>query len=526
MEISMNSKTDLLLVQDLSISFGEKKRKEVVHNISFSIKQGEILGVVGESGSGKSVTAHSILRLLAQGGEISSGSVLFNGMDLTKLPEEEMVKIRGDEISMVFQEPMTSLNPVLTVGVQIEEMLLLHTKKTKEERKASVYEMMSEVGLENPEHLYSKYPHQLSGGMRQRIMIAMAMICKPRLLIADEPTTALDVTIQAKILELLKELNRKHGTTILFISHDLTVVRNLCDRLIVMYDGRIEESGESRELFQNPKKEYTKKLLAAAEMVHDSSLGKDSNISPVSNRILEIKDLKVNYTESGKKLFQKKQRKEVVKGISLEVMQGESVGIVGESGCGKSTLAKAITGLLNDVTGQIVLREDKPQMVFQDPYGSLNPCKRIGWLLEEPLKLQKVLSKQEREQRVEEILQKVNLPVEYKNRYPRDLSGGQRQRVAIARAMILHPKFVVLDEPVSALDVTIQAQVLQLLKNLKQEFHLSYLFISHDMGVIHSMCDRVCVMYQGEIVESGKTEEIFQNPTHEYTKKLLSSVPK
>ncbi|HCL01349.1 MAG TPA: ABC transporter ATP-binding protein, partial [Lachnoclostridium phytofermentans] len=240
----------------------------------------------------------------------------------------------------------------------------------------------------------------------------------------------------------------------------------------------------------------------------------------------EIKDLKVNYTESGKKLFQKKQRKEVVKGISLEVMQGESVGIVGESGCGKSTLAKAITGLLNDVTGQIVLREDKPQMVFQDPYGSLNPCKRIGWLLEEPLKLQKVLSKQEREQRVEEILQKVNLPVEYKNRYPRDLSGGQRQRVAIARAMILHPKFVVLDEPVSALDVTIQAQVLQLLKNLKQEFHLSYLFISHDMGVIHSMCDRVCVMYQGEIVESGKTEEIFQNPTHEYTKKLLSSVPK
>ncbi|ABX40821.1 ABC transporter ATP-binding protein [Lachnoclostridium phytofermentans] len=522
----MNSKTDLLLVQDLSISFGEKKKKEVVHNITFSINKGEILGVVGESGSGKSVTAHSVLRLLAEGGKISNGSIWFDGVDLTKLPEEEMVKIRGDEISMVFQEPMTSLNPVLTVGVQIEEMLLLHTKKSSEERKASVYEMMDEVGLQNPESLYSKYPHQLSGGMRQRIMIAMAMICKPRLLIADEPTTALDVTIQAKILELLKELNRKHGTTILFISHDLTVVRNLCDRLLVMYDGRIVESGISGELFQNPKEEYTKKLLAAAEIVHDSSLAMDSKDSSVTNRILEVKDLKVYYTENAKKLFQKKQRKEVVKGISLEVMQGESVGIVGESGCGKSTLAKAITNLVNDMEGRIILREEKPQMVFQDPYGSLNPCKRIGWLLEEPLKLQKVLSKQEREQRVEEILQKVNLPIEYKNRYPRDLSGGQRQRVAIARAMILHPKFVVLDEPVSALDVTVQAQVLTLLKNLKQEFQLSYLFISHDMGVIHSMCDRVCVMYQGEIVESGKTEEVFQNPTHEYTKKLLSSVPK
>lgn len=522
----MNSRTDLLLVQNLSISFGEKTKKEVVHNISFSVKEGEILGVVGESGSGKSVTALSVLRLLAQGGEISSGSVLFGGMDLTKLPEEEMVKIRGDEISMVFQEPMTSLNPVLTVGVQIEEMLLLHTKMSKEERKATVIEMMKEVGLENPALLYGKYPHQLSGGMRQRIMIALAMICKPRLLIADEPTTALDVTIQAKILELLKELNRKHGTTILFISHDLTVVRNLCDRLIVMYDGRIMEYGESRELFINPKAEYTKKLLAAAEMVHDFSLEMESMDGSSTDKILEIKDLKVYYTESGKKIFQKRQRKEVVKGISLEVMRGESVGIVGESGCGKSTLAKAITGLVNEVKGQIVLKEEKPQMVFQDPYGSLNPCKRIGWLLEEPLKLQKVLSKQERELRVEQILQKVNLPIEFKKRYPSDLSGGQRQRVAIARAMILHPKFVVLDEPVSALDVTVQAQVLELLKNLKKEFQLSYLFISHDMGVIHSMCDRVCVMYQGEIVESGRTEEVFQNPTHEYTKKLLSSVPK
>ena len=521
----MNKKPDLLSIQDLSISFGEKKKKEVVHNISFTIGQGEILGVVGESGSGKSVTALSILRLLADGGELS-GSIWFDGMDLTKLTEEEMIKIRGDEISMVFQEPMTSLNPVLTVGVQIEEMLLLHTKKSKEERKTSVYEMMREVGLKNPELLYTKYPHQLSGGMRQRIMIAMAMICKPRLLIADEPTTALDVTIQAKILDLLKELNQKHGTTILFISHDLTVVRNLCDRLIVMYDGRIVETGESREIFDSPKEEYTKKLLAAAEMVHDTSLAPDFIDASKVNRILEIKDLKVYYTESDKKLFQKRQRKEVVKGVSLEVLEGESVGIVGESGCGKSTLAKAITGLVNDVKGQISLREEKPQMVFQDPYGSLNPSKRIGWLLEEPLKLQKTLSKREREQRVEEILQKVNLPIEYKKRYPKDLSGGQRQRVAIARAMILHPKFVVLDEPVSALDVTVQAQVLQLLKDLKEEFQLSYLFISHDMGVVHSMCDRVCVMYQGEIVESGRTEEVFQNPTHEYTKQLLSSVPK
>ena len=522
----MNKKPDLLSIQDLSISFGERKKKEVVHKISFSVKQGEILGVVGESGSGKSVTALSVLRLLAEGGEITNGCIWFDGMDLTKLSESEMVKIRGDEISMVFQEPMTSLNPVLTVGVQVEEMLLIHSKKTSEERKTAVYEMMREVGLKNPELIYSKYPHQLSGGMRQRIMIALAMICKPRLLIADEPTTALDVTIQAKILALLKELNQKHGTTILFISHDLTVVRNLCDRLIVLYDGQIVESGESRDIFQNPKEDYTKKLLAAAEIVHDSSLGRASITSSVSDSILEIKDLKVYYTESGKRIFQKKQRKEVVKGISLEVMQGESVGIVGESGCGKSTLAKAITGLISDIEGEILRKEQKPQMVFQDPYGSLNPSKRIGWLLEEPLKLQKGLSKQEREQRVEEILQKVNLPTEFKNRFPRDLSGGQRQRIAIARAMILHPKFVVLDEPVSALDVTVQAQVLELLKNLKQEFKLTYLFISHDMGVIHSMCDRVCVMYQGEIEERGRTEDVFQNPTHDYTKQLLSSVPK
>lgn len=521
----MQHKEDLLTVKNLRIAFGNQHEKEVVHGISFAIKKGEILGVVGESGSGKSVTALSILRLLSSGGKATGGEIWFEEKELTKLSSEEMVKVRGDEIAMVFQEPMTSLNPVITVGAQIEEMLVLHTKKTKEERKDAVLTMMKEVGLEKPDLLYHQYPHQLSGGMRQRIMIAMAMICKPKLLIADEPTTALDVTIQAKILELLKSLNEKHGTTILFISHDLTVVRNLCDRLIVMYEGDIVESGETKEVFQNPEKEYTKNLLAAAEMVHAGG-GISSEVNGVKNPILEVKELKVYYTENAKKIFQKRQRKLVVDGVSFILNEGESVGIVGESGSGKSTLAKAITGLHTEVEGQIVLQEQKPQMVFQDPYGSLNPCKKIGWLLEEPLRLQNKQSKREWEAKVTEVLCKVGLSSEYKERYPRDLSGGQRQRIAIARAMILHPKLVVLDEPVSALDVTVQAQVLELLKELKKELRLSYLFISHDMGVIRSMCDRVCVMYQGKIVESGTTEDIFEHPTNEYTKQLLASVPK
>lgn len=543
----------LLRAEHMTVAFHEGGAwDEVVKDADFTIHKGEILGVVGESGSGKSMTALAIMGLLKEHGRITEGRLFFDGKELTALSPEEYLALRGCEMSMVFQEPMTSLNPVFTVGKQMEEMLKLHPEfllcaeqgcetgegshalklKGNERRavdKQIVLQALRDAGLKEPEQLYGKYPHELSGGMRQRVMIAMAMILRPKLLIADEPTTALDVTIQAKILKLLKEINQKYGISILFISHDLNIIRKMCDRVIVMCKGEMVEQGSVEQIFEMPQKDYTKKLLHAAlgelgcaEGQNHLETEPDKNIK--SGHIIELDAVNVFYKEKQKRLFGAAGRRHAVKNVSLHVREGEILGIVGESGSGKSSLAKAIVGLQAQVEGEIRLGTGTPQMVFQDPYGSLNPSKRIGWLLEEPLRLAcPEMTEEEREKRVDEILTKVDLPLRYKKRFPSELSGGQRQRVAIALALVLNRKLIVLDEPVSALDVTVQEQILELLLRLRREEGLSYIFISHDMQVIRRVCDYVCVMYQGEIVENAKTEQIFEAPQHVYTKKLIDA---
>ena len=530
----------LLRAQHMTVAFHEDGEwDEVVKDANFTIQKGEILGVVGESGSGKSMTALAIMGLLKEHGRITEGQLFFDGKDLTALSAEEYRALRGCEMSMVFQEPMTSLNPVLTVGKQMEEMLKLHPefllsedsysealqgKEQKRIYKEAVLQALRDAGLKEPEQLYGKYPHELSGGMRQRVMIAMAMILRPKLLIADEPTTALDVTIQAKILKLLKEINQKYGISILFISHDLNIIRKMCDRVIVMCKGSMVEQGSVEQIFETPQQNYTKKLLQAAlgELQIPAATGQNKTVQ--TNHIIELDDVNVFYKEKRKRLFGKTGHKHAVKDVTLHVREGEILGIVGESGSGKSSLAKAIVGLQAQVEGDIRLGTETPQMVFQDPYGSLNPSKRVGWLLKEPLRLAcPKMTEEEREKRVDEILTKVDLPLRYKKRFPSELSGGQRQRVAIALALVLNRKLIVLDEPVSALDVTVQEQILELLLRLRREEGLSYIFISHDMQVIRRVCDYVCVMYQGEIVENAKTEQIFEAPQHAYTKKLIEA---
>lgn len=542
----------IIKVEDVTIGFNHKGgTNKVVDKVSFQLEEGEILGIVGESGSGKTMTALAIMGLLSNDAEVLEGSILFEHKDLLKLKPEELRKINGNQISMIFQEPMTSLNPVITIGHQIEEMLLLHESGLHlNERRQRILEALQEAGLREVDELYHKYPHQLSGGMRQRVMIAMAMICNPKVLIADEPTTALDVTIQSKILKLIKKLNQEHGTSVILISHDLGVIKSICKNALVMQDGKIVESGLVEDIFSKPGKEYTKKLLAAMPTRDKKKKGSmdnekktevsDSKEAVVKydeksdtealsktdevGTILEVKDLDVFYEDNSKKIFSKRKRKKVVNKVSLSVKYGEILGIVGESGSGKSTLAKAIAGLIKEVSGEIELNHVKPQMVFQDPYGSLNPAKKVSWILEEPLKLAGGYTKAERKEKVLQVLNEVGLNEKYGDRYISQLSGGQRQRVAIGAALIQNSKLIVLDEPVSALDVTVQAQILELLKKLRAEHDLSYLFISHDLNVIYQMCDRVCVMYQGEIVETAAIDTLFQQPNHPYSKKLLETI--
>lgn len=523
----MESKKHLLELCDVSIGFPKKgKEKSIVtRGVSFYVDEGEALGIVGESGSGKSVSMLAAVGLLGNGGRVVNGTIRFwrgeEVMELNALGEKELNEVRGDEISMIFQEPMTSLNPVIPVGAQVEEMLRLHSDCPKEERKSRVLSMFLEAGLTDVETLYGKYPHQLSGGMRQRVMIAMAMILRPKLLIADEPTTALDVTVQAKILALLKKFQTEYKTTIILISHDLGVIRNVCSRAVVMCEGEVVEQGEVKTLFECPKEEYTKRLLAAA-LGKGSELKKEQNIAQ-GEAVVRVENFSVFYEEKAVALFRAKTKKEVVRQVSFELYAGEIVGIVGESGCGKSTLAKALAGLNPLVAGNFYIGCKQPQMVFQDPYGSLNPAKTIGWLLTEPLRLHHVGTKEQQRDAAYAMLEKVGLSREYYDRYPGTLSGGQRQRVAIAMAIMLKRKFILLDEPVSALDVTVQEQILVLLVKLQKEFGLTYLFISHDMNVIHRICDRVFVMYHGEIVESGVTHRVFEKPEHSYTRELLGA---
>ena len=550
----MNKKDTLLNIENLSIGFTKRRKTNtVVDHISLEVKKGEILGIVGESGSGKTMTALAVMGLLPASAKILSGGIHFLGNNLLAMEEKKLRRLRGPEISMVFQDSMTSFNPLLTIGDQVEEMLRLHSKYTKEECKALTLEALTEVGLSEPHEIYHRYPHQLSGGMRQRAMIAMAMVAGPKLVIADEPTTALDVTTQSKILKLLQRMNDKHGTSIILISHDLRVIQSICGRAIVMKDGKIVESGMAKELFAHPNTEYTKQLVAAVPMLFFKSKGEQNETFPTDlkenadiedkngladhnkeqKEILAVQNLNVFYSAKGIGLLAKKSRKHVIKDATISVRQGETLGIVGESGSGKSTLAKAIVGLNKEFEGTIKINDVaaigseasavKPQMVFQDPYSSLNPTKKIGWILEEPLKLQTNLGKKERMARVNEMIQQVGLTSKHLERYPFQLSGGQRQRVAIAAALIVNPKLVILDEPVSSLDVTIQAQILRLLKELQKKYNLTYVFISHDLNVIFQICNRVCVIYQGEIVEMKEVRELFYQPQHEYTKELLKS---
>ena len=509
----------LLEVKDLKVEYRTEERTSyAVKGVSFNMERGEILGIVGESGSGKSTLGLAMMALLPSYAHYT-GQVIFQGKDLVPMSFEELRRLKGDELSVVFQEPMSSLNPLIRVGKQVEEMLTLHAYDkdkvaagevkliTKEERKAKVLEMFEAVELPEPERVYKKYPHELSGGQQQRVMIAMALMCEPDLLIADEPTTALDAEVQDQVLDLLKKINETRGTSIILVSHDLRVIRRVCHRTLVMFKGEIVEQGTVEEIFEHPKDPYTQSLIAA--ITDQRKGGKEIVTDPA----LEVKDLTVFYTQKSNKLGEKARKKIICENMSFDVKKGEILGMVGKSGSGKSTVSRAILGLHKDYTGEIIHHTKRPQMIFQDSAGSLNPSKKIGWILEEPLRNQAkywkqqkqknpdlditkyILSPAERKQRVRDMLQKVELdPDKYMNRYPGQLSGGQKQRVNIALALMSGSKFVIADEPVSALDVSIQEQILKLLLGLQKDLNLSMLFISHDQNVVARVCDRVIYM--------------------------------
>lgn len=546
----------MIKIEDLSVAFEDT---EAVKHVSLDLIDGEILGVVGESGSGKSVTALTLMGLTADSAQITSGRVLFDDVVLREAgkPCDKALyrKYQGARMSMVFQEPMTSLNPTQRVGRQVEEMLRLHTELKGEEMKRRVLEAFQSVGLREVEKVYSCYPHQLSGGMRQRVMIAMAVILHPRLIVADEPTTALDVTIQNQIIELLREINQKQNNAMLFITHDLNLARRLCSRIAVMKDGEVVELGETESIFRNPENAYTKRLIEAVpsrvkrrkdvapgaeEILTEKSEGEgiaDNSAEEFTKKqtagtapILKVKNLSVYYRDGSNSLFARKKKQCVVSGADFELYSGESLGLVGESGCGKTSLSKAILGMNKEIEGEISHTTLRPQMIFQDPYSSLNPSKTIGWLLMEPLRARAALdkafamTKEDMEAAAYDMLHRVGMEDRYFHRKPSQLSGGQRQRVSIGQALITHPGMIVADEPVSALDVTIQAQIMELMQRLQQEMHLSYLFISHDINVVYRMCDRIMVMKDGRIIESGETEEVFNHPREDYTKLLLECV--
>ena len=494
-------------------------QQEVVHGISLHADAGEIVGIIGESGSGKSVTALSVAGLLKEGAWCK-GEILFHDVDLNRLSEKQRRSYKGKEISMIFQEPLTSLHPVIRVGRQIEEPLLIHTKLSSSERRKQVLSVMEAAGLEEPEKLLGMYPHELSGGMRQRAMIAMALVCNPSLMIADEPTTALDVTLQAQILELIKGIVKKRRMACLFISHNMSIVRNFCDRVYVMKDGELVETGTPDEIFLSAKKDYTKRLISS---IPDGIPRRDS-VDEQSGTVLEVKNFSVYYKKKKAHFYSPAELEQVVKSVTFSIRQGEMLGLVGQSGCGKSTLSKGILGLQSYTSGEVTYIQngkkisllDKSsknrsylQMVFQDPYSSLNPAKTIGWILSEPLRvLRKNLNANARKARVFEMLGAVGLSEDLADRYPGELSGGQRQRVCIALALIQGAGVIIADEPVSALDVTVQKQILDLIKELQLRTGISCLFISHDMAIVRQMCHRVLVMKNGELTEMTDLEQI------------------
>jgi microcin C transport system ATP-binding protein len=523
----------LVEIKDFSVAFRQGERETLaVDRISFDIKKGETVAVVGESGSGKSVTGLSVLRLLPSSAHHPGGQILFQGRDLLKLSEQEMRGVRGDDITMVFQEPMTSLNPLHPIGQQILEMLEVHRGMHGEPARARVIELLSEVGIPNPEERLGSYPHQLSGGQRQRVMIALALANEPDLFIADEPTTALDVTVQAQILKLLKELQGRLGMAMLFITHDLNIVRKIADRVCVMKQGKIVEQGPVEEIFKNPQHPYTKALLAAEPKIQPAPPQPDAPM------MISADDLKVWYPIK-RGLFKKTVGHiKAVDGVTLTVRRGETLGVVGESGSGKTTLGLALLRLISS-EGPIVFlgksiqglkfkamrpfRRDM-QIVFQDPYGSLSPRMSITDIVSEGLRVhQPKMNADERDRRAAAALKDVGLDPETRHRYPHEFSGGQRQRIAVARAMVLEPSFVVLDEPTSALDMLVQSQIVDLLRDLQKKRELTYLFISHDLRVVAALASHVMVMKDGKIVEQGPAEKLFRSPESDYTRALFAA---
>ena len=525
----------LLSIIDLSIAFktGQHSQNQVVDAISFDINEQETVALVGESGSGKSVTALSILRLLSKERVIyPSGDIIFEDKSLLHASEKELRKIRGNEISMIFQEPMVSLNPLHTVEKQLYEVLSLHRGMRRNVARGEILQYLDRVGIKDPKSKLASYPHQLSGGERQRVMIAMAILTHPKLLIADEPTTALDVSVQGQIIELLKELKKELNMSMLFISHNLGIVKKLADKVAVMQDGQIVEFNNKQRIFLRPQQEYTQTLL------NSQPSGEPVPLPDTPGILLNVNHLDVEVVTQ-KRLFSSKKKK-IVDNIGFAVHQGETVGIVGESGSGKSTTALAILRLIKskgdilfdshpiqNLSGKKLLPfRSRIQVVFQDPFSSLNPRFNVEQIISEGLMTHKKLTKTEREQAVIDIMLEVGLDPEMRFRYPNEFSGGQRQRIAIARALILQPELLILDEPTSSLDHTIQKQIINLLKSLQEKHHLSYLFISHDLALIYSICHQIVVMKDGKIVEQGSREKVFYTPESEYTKVLLSFLDK
>lgn len=558
----------LLQINHLSIDFStEAGLTHALRDINITVNRGEILALVGESGSGKSVTSLSILQLLPSPPAIySSGEIIFSddgqsSANLLKRDRYGMQDIRGNKIAMIFQEPMTSLNPVLTCGNQVMEALLLHKKGSRAEARQRTIAWFEKVKLPDPEGIFNRYPHQLSGGQKQRVMIAMAMCCEPSLLICDEPTTALDVTVQKTILELIKELQQQSGMGVIFITHDLGVVAEIANRAAVMYKGEIVEQGATEQLFLSPVHPYTKALLACRPVNHqrgerlpvvadfmEPNREQPAKISPTPLKVnkqeilLNVDDLSVWFPVKKNMLGKALLYNKAVNQVSFDVYKGETLGLVGESGCGKTTLGRALLRLIEPTAGKIIYNQTdltarkkeslkelrkEIQIIFQDPYSSLNPRMTIGAAIAEPMKVHQLHSTdKQRKDKVLELLEKVNLRPEHFNRYPHEFSGGQRQRIVIARALALNPSFIVCDESVSALDVSVQAQVLNLLNDLKKEFGFTVVFISHDLSVVRYISDRIMVMNKGQIEESGAADDIYLHPRSAYTQKLISSIPK
>jgi len=566
----------MLNINNLNIEFLNREDKswfKAVNDVSFTVEKGKILGIVGESGSGKSVTSFYIMRLHDPKSTQIDGAIVFDKINLLDLSDEEIRKYRGNQIAMIFQEPMTSLNPVFTCGYQVKEAIMLHQKVDKLEAKKQTIALFKEVHLPRPENIFDSYPHQLSGGQKQRVMIAMALSCNPRLLIADEPTTALDVTVQKTILELLLKLKEERQMAMIFISHDLAVISEIADDVAVMYKGQVVEQGSAKSLFNNPQNPYTKGLLACrpapqrllkrlpvvADFLNAENNGTELKHLLAQNSYtheeiaarrkelyskpaqLQLKNLCTWYPISRGLFGKTKAYVKAVDDISLDVFPGETLGLVGESGCGKTTLGRSILRLVEPTSGQVIfentdlrhlnagdlrrMRRDV-QIIFQDPYSSLNPRLTVGNAIMEPLQVHNLYANDtERKTQVLELLQRVDLKPEHFDRYPHEFSGGQRQRIVIARALALKPKFIICDESVSALDVSVQAQVLNLLRELQQEFGLTYIFISHDLAVVKHISDRMIVMNKGKIEEQGFPEDIYNNPQAEYTKQLIAAIP-